>query len=30
MNTRHRTLIAEDEPLAREALSAWVNEMPML
>ena len=27
---RHRTLIAEDEPLAREALSAWVNEMPML
>ena len=30
MNTRHRTLIVEDEPLAREALSAWVNEMPML
>ena len=27
---RHRTLIAEDEPLASEALSAWVNEMPML
>ena len=30
MTMRHRTLIAEDEPLAREALSAWVNEMPML
>ena len=30
MTLRHRTLIAEDEPLAREALSAWVNEMPML
>ena len=27
---RHRTLIAEDEPLAREALSGWVDEMPML
>ena len=27
---RHRTLIAEDEPLASEALAAWVNEMPML
>jgi len=27
---RHRTLIVEDEPLASEALSAWVNDMPML
>ena len=27
---RHRTLIAEDEPLASEALAAWVREMPML
>ena len=27
---RHRTLIAEDEPLASEALAAWVEEMPML
>jgi two-component system LytT family response regulator len=27
---RCTTLIAEDEPLAREALSAWVNDMPML
>ena len=27
---RHKTLIAEDEPLAREALAAWVEEMPML
>jgi two-component system LytT family response regulator len=27
---RHKTLIAEDEPLARDALSAWVNEMPSL
>ena len=27
---RHRTLIAEDEPLASEALAAWVKEMPML
>ena len=27
---RHKTLIAEDEPLARDALAAWVNEMPML
>jgi two-component system, LytTR family, response regulator len=27
---RHKTLIAEDEPLASEALSAWVDEMPML
>ena len=27
---RHTTLIAEDEPLAREALAAWVGEMPML
>jgi len=26
----HKTLIAEDEPLARDALAAWVNEMPML
>ena len=30
MSMRYRTLIAEDEPLASEALSAWVNEMPML
>ena len=27
---RYKTLIAEDEPLARDALAAWVNEMPML
>jgi two-component system LytT family response regulator len=27
---RHRTLIAEDEPLARDALAAWVSEMPAL
>ena len=27
---RHKTLIAEDEPLAREALAAWVSEMPAL
>ena len=27
---RHKTLIAEDEPLARDALAAWVSEMPML
>jgi two-component system LytT family response regulator len=27
---RHKTLIAEDEPLARDALAAWVNEMPLL
>jgi two-component system LytT family response regulator len=27
---RHKALIAEDEPLAREALAAWVGEMPML
>ncbi|HEV7575786.1 MAG TPA: LytTR family DNA-binding domain-containing protein [Caldimonas sp.] len=30
MTLRHRTLIAEDEPLASESLSAWVSEMPML
>jgi two-component system LytT family response regulator len=27
---RHKTLIAEDEPLARDALAAWVREMPTL
>ncbi|MDQ6640365.1 MAG: LytTR family DNA-binding domain-containing protein [Pseudomonadota bacterium] len=27
---RYRTLIAEDEPLASEALAGWVDEMPML
>ena len=27
---RHKTLIAEDEPLASEALAEWVNHMPML
>ena len=27
---RFRTLIAEDEPLARDALAGWVGEMPML
>jgi two-component system LytT family response regulator len=27
---RHRTLIAEDEPLARDALAGWVSEMPTL
>jgi two-component system LytT family response regulator len=27
---RHRTLIAEDEPLAREGLAAWVRALPQL
>ncbi len=27
---RHRTLIAEDEPLAREGLAAWVRQLPQL
>ena len=27
---RHRTLIAEDEPLAREGLAEWVGAMPQL
>ncbi len=27
---RHKTLIVEDEPLARDALAAWVSEMPEL
>ncbi|WP_077033183.1 LytTR family DNA-binding domain-containing protein [Pelomonas sp. KK5] len=30
MNTRTRVLIAEDEPLAAEALADWVREMPQL
>ncbi len=28
--TRHKTLIAEDEPLAREGLADWVRQMPQL
>ena len=28
--TRHKTLIAEDEPLAREGLAAWVRQLPQL
>jgi len=27
---RHKTVIAEDEPLAREGLAAWVRQMPQL
>jgi two-component system, LytTR family, response regulator len=27
---RHKTLIAEDEPLAREGLAEWVRQMPQL
>jgi two-component system, LytTR family, response regulator len=30
MNKRHRTLIAEDEPLAAEGLADWVRELPQL
>ncbi|MDM4767033.1 LytTR family DNA-binding domain-containing protein [Pelomonas sp. SE-A7] len=30
MNTRIKTLIAEDEPLAAESLADWVNELPQL
>jgi len=30
MTTRFRTLIAEDEPLAREALADWVHALPQL
>lgn len=30
MMNKHRTLIAEDEPLAREGLAGWVAELPQL
>jgi two-component system LytT family response regulator len=30
MNARHRTLIAEDEPLAAEGLADWVRQRPEL
>ena len=27
---RHKTLIAEDEPLARDGLADWVRQLPQL